>query len=610
VAYLVYARRFRPQRFDEIVGQKSVVGTLANALRTDRVGHAYLFCGPRGTGKTTTARILAKALNCEQRSTPEPCCACDQCRRTSSGESLDLVEIDAASHRKIEDIRELREGVWSSTLGSRFRVYIIDEVHMLTTEAFNAFLKVLEEPPPHVKFVLCTTDPQKMPETVRSRCQRLDFRRLAASDVVARLRQIAEKETLEVSDDALREIARHAEGGLRDAEVLLEQLSVYTEDAITVDDVRALTGTVDAAKLGRVAQALGRGRAGEALEVVDGIFESGTDAGELLDALVSHLRDALALDACGEDSPLVRARGIDLDAVRGTASSLSQEELLYAAAVLQAARKEAKVSPQPRTVMELALLRLSKIKELVSLEELASRLRGAALPVAGEETGRGHDVPERAPRPKQSPPADREAARVRAPEAAPREQAPPPAEPEAPPPPPPPLPPPLPPPPAGELTLEEVAKRWALIQAAVGKRSVIAGALLKNGEPSRVDGDRVYLGFSAQWAFHRQRLSEPESLTLIAQAASEVLGRPVAVVLEAAAKAGGERPSAPARPGAAEGESPRAPAAATADRESDGPAERGERGERPESAAIKDPRIRKLLERTDGRIVRIDRTEK
>jgi len=600
VAYLVYARRFRPQRFDEVVGQKSVIETLTNALRSDRVGHAYLFCGPRGTGKTTTARILAKALNCEERSTPEPCCACDQCRRTSSGESLDLVEIDAASHRKIEDIRELREGVWSSTLGSLFRVYIIDEVHMLTTEAFNAFLKVLEEPPPHVKFVLCTTDPQKMPETVRSRCQRLDFRRLAASDVVARLRQIAEKETLSVDDDALREIARHAEGGLRDAEVLLEQLSVYTEDAITVDDVRALTGAVDAAKLGRVAEALGRGRAGEALEVTDGIFESGTDAGELLDALVSHLRDALALDACGEDSPLVRARGIDLDAVRGTASSLSQEELLYAAAVLQAARKEAKVSPQPRTVMELALLRLSKVKELVSLEELASRLRGAALPVAGKETGRGHDVPERAPRRKQSPPADREATRVPARESAPREEAPPPVEPEAPPPPP--------PPPSGELTLEEVAKRWAFIQAAVGKKSVIAGALLKNGEPSRVEGDRVYLGFSAQWAFHRQRLSEPESLSLIARAASEVLGRPVTVVLEAAAKAGAARPSAPpTQPAVAEGESSGAPAAATADRESDGPAERDER---PESAAIKDPRIRKLLERTGGRIVRIDRTEK
>ena len=377
MGYLGYARRFRPRTFDEVVGQPGAVGTVRNALAQGRVSHAYLFCGPRGTGKTTTARILARALNCEKGPTPEPCGKCDACRGESGG-SLDVVEMDAASHRGVDDIRELREGVWGSTLGARFRVYIVDEVHMLTTEAFNAFLKVLEEPPDHVKFVLCTTDPQKMPETVRSRCQRLDFRRLTVDDVVSRLEQIATQEKLEVSADALREVARHSAGGLRDAEVLLEQLSIYSEGAITIDDVRALTGSIDQPKLARLAAALAASDAGAALEEADAIVESGADPAELMEALSGHLRDALAVQACGESSPVVASRGIDLASAGATAAALTQEELLYAAAALQAARKDARTSPQPRICLELALVRLSRIKDMVDLEEIAAGLAGGA----------------------------------------------------------------------------------------------------------------------------------------------------------------------------------------------------------------------------------------
>ncbi len=605
MAYLVYARRFRPKRFDEIVGQKGVVDTLTHAIAQDRVAHAYLFCGPRGTGKTTSARILARALNCEKGPAPDPCGECALCREV---EPLDLVEMDAASHNGVDDIRSLREGAYNATHRARYRVYIIDEVHMLSTPAFNAFLKILEEPPPHVKFVLCTTDPQRIPETVRSRCQRLDFRRITAPDVVLRLRQIASGEKLDISDDALGEIARHAEGGLRDAEVLLEQLSVYTENAITIDDVRALTGAVDESKLAKLAASLAAGRAGEALEIADGILESGTATGELLDALVAHLRASLALQACGEDSPVVRSRGIDVEAARGTAGALTQEELLYAAAILQAARKEAKSSPQPRILLELALVRLSRIKDLVSLEELAASVGGSApahrpsreaatptrLSAVAQAGGSPKSPPRRAPSEETSP-FDVEESAPKDQSVPEKESAPEDAGESAP------LPPAPPPAPEGSLTMENVSERWPFIQSAVSARKVSTGAFLKNGVLARVQDDALVVAFSARWAFHRERLADREPLLLVEAVASEILGRPVKVKLEAARKgAGGDRAVQlpperspahrpdPAGGGAESSLSDTPDARAAADRD-----------------GLSDPRIRKLLDRMDGRIVHV-----
>jgi DNA polymerase-3 subunit gamma/tau len=617
LGYLGYARRFRPQTFDEVVGQPGAIGTVRNALEQGRVSHAYLFCGPRGTGKTTTARILARALNCDKGPTPDPCGECDACVRTSQGGSLDVVEMDAASHRGVDDVRELREGVWGSTLGARFRVYIIDEVHMLTTEAFNAFLKVLEEPPEHVKFVLCTTDPQKMPETVRSRCQRLDFRRLTVEDAVARLRQIAGREELEVGDDALREVARHSQGGLRDAEVLLEQLSIYSEGAITLDDVRALTGSIDQPKLAKLAAALAESDAGAALEEADAIVESGADPAELMDALAAHLRDALAVQACGGQSPVVASRGIDLASAGATAERLTQEELLYAAAALQAARKDARTSPQPRIVLELALVRLSRIKDLVSLEDLAESLESGALPDARAPSRRKTPAAPSAPA---APVAEGNAGQPSQRETSGRggRSAPPgrPAVDDAPaddapgydgipepsggevstaegesaaelgPPP---------PPPEGELTLEAVTERWPFVQAAVTERDVIKGAFLKSGVPSRVEGGDVcmiWVAFPAQYGYHRQRLSDAESLALVAEVASRLLGREVTVRLAAAQK----------------GRVVKGGGASGSDASGSGETGSGDEASTParaRDAARRDPKIQKLIEKSGGRIERV-----
>jgi len=501
--------------------------------------------------------------------------------------------MDAASHRGVDDIRELREGVWGSTLGARFRVYIIDEVHMLTTEAFNAFLKVLEEPPEHVKFVLCTTDPQKMPETVRSRCQRLDFRRLTVEDVVSRLEQIAAQEGLDVAADALREVARHSAGGLRDAEVLLEQLSIYAEGAITLEHVRALTGSIDQPKLARLAGALAAGETGAALEEADAIIESGADPAELMGALANHLRDALAVQACGEKSPVVASRGIDLASAGATASALTQEELLYAAAALQTARKEARTSTQVRTILELVLVRLSRIKDLVSLEDIAAGLASGS---GGGVPARGH-APRRAPTPApreapKSPRASGPPARSAPDDSSTDDQSVESAESPAPgdssqegepvtelgP---------VPPPPAGaDLTLEAVAERWPHVQAAVTERDAVRGAFLKSGTPSRVEGGTVFVAFPGQYGYHRQRLSEKESIDLVSGVASGILGRKVSVTLEAAKKSG--RTGAGAAASGSSGENDRASTPARA-----------------REAASKDPKIRKLVERSNGRIERV-----
>ncbi|MDH7571083.1 MAG: DNA polymerase III subunit gamma/tau, partial [Armatimonadota bacterium] len=255
--YVSLYRKYRPQRFGDLVGQEQITRILQNALESGRVAHAYLFCGPRGTGKTTTARLLAKALNCEKGPTRDPCNVCVPCQRIAAGSALDVIEIDAASNRGIDDIRELRDKVKYTPAEARYKVYVIDECHMLTTEAFNALLKTLEEPPPHVLFVLATTDPQKVPATILSRCQRLDFRRGAVNDLVARLAVVAKGEGLQVDEEALLLIARAGDGSWRDAISVLEQVVAFGNGRITAEAVRSILGSVSADLIAAFARALG-----------------------------------------------------------------------------------------------------------------------------------------------------------------------------------------------------------------------------------------------------------------------------------------------------------------------------------------------------------------
>lgn len=300
MAYVALYRQWRPKSFSDLVGQEHVSQTLAQAIETGRVGHAYLFSGPRGTGKTSTAKILAKALNCEAGPTPEPCGVCESCRRVNEGTSLDVFEIDAASNRGIDEIRELRETIQFAPVNGRYKVYIIDEVHMLTAEAFNALLKTLEEPPAQVVFILATTEIHKVPATIQSRCQRYDFKRIAAEVIAARLRYVADQSDIAAEDAALSLIAQGAAGGLRDALSTLDQCAALAESVVTEQLVRDILGLVGREHIEKSLRAIAAGDAPAALSVVAEVVERGRDLRQLTAELIRELRAAMVYQAAGE----------------------------------------------------------------------------------------------------------------------------------------------------------------------------------------------------------------------------------------------------------------------------------------------------------------------
>ena len=292
MAYMALYRQWRPQNFDSLIGQQAIKTALTNALSTGRIAHAYLFTGPRGTGKTSTARILAKALNCEQGPTPTPCDHCDNCQRITAGTSMDVIEIDAASNRGIDEIKTLRDQLSFAPVNSRYKVYIIDEVHMLTTEAFNALLKSLEEPPEHVVFILATTDPHKVPATIHSRCQRFDFRRVTVEDIIEHLAMVAQASNITIDQEALRLIAIQAEGGMRDALSLLDQCGVMSKN-ITTTTVREVLGIVGREALRDLAASIGRQDLSAALEKLNFLLEQGKDVRQVISELAEYLRALL-----------------------------------------------------------------------------------------------------------------------------------------------------------------------------------------------------------------------------------------------------------------------------------------------------------------------------
>jgi len=374
--YQVVARRYRPQRFDELVGQEHVARGLSGAIESGRIGHAYLFTGARGVGKTSAARIYAKALECEQGPAAEPCNACDSCLAIAAGQDVDVVEIDAASNRGIDEIRQLRQNVAVRPARGRYKVYIIDEVHMLTREAFNALLKTLEEPPSHVKFVLCTTEPEKLPITILSRCQRFDFVTVDAPAIARRLQQIVEAEGGQASPEALSLIARRAAGSMRDSQSLLEQLLGSATGAIDVDAVHAVIGTGREEHIGRLVQAIAARDPRAALDAFDGTLSGGADPGGILEQLIAALRDALlASVGCESGSrggPAIGdAIGIDLAAV-GRATGT--ETVLAMLQIVDQALARMRTSGHAAVLAEMAIVRLAKLDDLDDLADVARRI--------------------------------------------------------------------------------------------------------------------------------------------------------------------------------------------------------------------------------------------
>ena len=378
MTYKVIARKYRPQTFREIVGQQHVTKTLANAINSNRVAHAYIFSGVRGVGKTTTARILAKALNCVKGPTAEPDGTCDSCREISAGSSLDVLEIDAASNRGIDQIRELREMVRYAPASSRYKVVILDEAHQLTDEASNALLKTLEEPPERVVFILATTRAEDLVETIKSRAQLFQFRALSFQEISEEIERIAREEKLTIEPGAVAVLARAAEGSLRDGLSLLEQAISYSGDAITDEQVRELLGVVAESVLDNLVDAISQQSAELALGIVHRLIGDGQNLQHFCREAIRHFRNLLVARVCGPESDLVAAPQDERPRLAEQAARFSEEDLTRFFNTLIATDAELRRAPDPRLHLELGLLKLINARRLAPLEEVLAELRGEA----------------------------------------------------------------------------------------------------------------------------------------------------------------------------------------------------------------------------------------
>ena len=515
MAYTVLARKWRPQRFEDVVGQEHVTTTLANAIRAGRLAHAFLFCGPRGVGKTTTARILAKCLNCDRAQdgpVVEPCNECAACREIGTGVSLDVLEIDGASNRGIDEIRDLRENVRYAPSRGRAKVYVIDEVHMLTKEAFNALLKTLEEPPPSVYFVFATTEEHKVPSTIRSRCQRYDFHRIARGVIEETLRRLCEREGFTADADALAELARHADGGLRDAESLLDQVAAIGQGKVTRDDVRTLLGEAEVEVYLAIIEACAKGDVADAFRRLGVLLDRGMDPARVAGELAQALRDVLVASSAREDAASLGLRSDLVDAYVRVAQTLTPSR---AAAFLGLAGRtvsEMRRASRPRLVLEMALARMARLEDPGPLDELAKRLDAVARRLDGgaaaPSPGRGGGQP---------------------PASSPRSKAP--AAPAAPDP----LPPPdidesaeapedLPPPAAASELEGELGSVWRALLERVGRRKRMLGSFLAHGAPVTLDQDGLSVMFENN--YHEGMVNRRENLALIRDELAAAAGRP------------------------------------------------------------------------------------
>ena len=519
-------RRWRSRTFGEIIGQEHVTQTLLNALRAGRIAHAYLFSGPRGTGKTSTARVLAKAVNCLDPQNGEPCNRCTICRSLNEGRSMDLIEIDGASNNSVDNVRDIREKVAFAPSECHYKVYVIDEVHMLSDSAFNALLKTLEEPPPHVIFILATTNPEKIPLTVLSRCQRFDFRRVSLPNLRQKLERICSQESIHIDAPALDAIARYATGSFRDAESLLDQLVSSGAEQITLDDVHRVLGAAPQEVISGIVAALVSCEAGSGLRWINAALDGGVEPRQLTREVLEHLRGLLLLKNGG--AALLSVPPEMLQEMNTQAEALSLRRLLETVRLFNQAANYLKAGVHGQLPLELALVEATLLDSQDAAQSAPAVGTRLAQPVLASHTvsAQGTCVPSAAPAP-------RSAGQQPAARAEPRSEPAPPLEPSAdlagP------TPPGSGPPPtvavrsvdAQELTLAWLQQNWGQLLQAVRPRSRSVEAVLKSCEAVSVQGDVVTLGF--YHSFHKERMEEEKNRLVVEQALAEIARRPYRV---------------------------------------------------------------------------------
>ncbi len=507
MSYLVLARKWRPQTFEDLVGQEHVSRTLGNAIASGRVHHAFLFTGARGVGKTSAARILAKALNCETGPTPTPCNLCPACLEISSGQGGDVFEIDGASNTGVDDVRELRENIRYLPSRSPYKIFIIDEVHMLSINAFNALLKTLEEPPAHAKFILATTEPHKIPITILSRCQRFDFRKISLPRVVGRLREIVDAEGIGISDAALGLVARRGEGSMRDALSTLDQVIAFCGEQVADEEVQGLLGLVDRRLLLDTLEAILERDSHRALESVRRVDSLGHSFRQFCQEVVEAFRSLVVLKVVEEPTDLLDATPDEVRELQGLAGKSTLEDLQRAMTLLVRTESELATSSFPRLALEMALVRLTQLPPGRDVSALVRKLEELERRLAGETPA--PSAPARAPSPPPPPPEP-------GPEP-PGKKAPAPA------------------------SVAAGPEGWpGLVEHVKGKRPMI-GSLLEHGRLLSLALPELEVGFAAG-SFHLDRMKDPEVLAALGTLAGEYFGQPVNLRIKGV---GGPREEAP-----------------------------------------------------------------